>query len=151
MFVRYACLAALAVAATVTPVKGHHSFAAEFDASKEVKATGKVTKVEWMNPHAWFYVDVGELCEGPAGSGKSNSWKCARPDPAQSSAEWGFELASPNGLMRLGWTRNSLKIGDVVTVEGTRSKDGGPRSNARSVVMNTGQRLFAGSSQGTTP
>jgi hypothetical protein len=135
----------------VTPIKAHHSFAAEFDASKEVKAIGKVTKVEWMNPHAWFYVAVGELCEGPAGSEKGNLWKCGKVDPAQKSGEWAFELASPNGLMRLGWTRNSLKVGDAVTVEGTRAKDGGPKGNARSVMTTTGQRLFAGSSQGSAP
>ena len=151
MIVRHACLWTLAIVASITPLKAHHSFAAEFDANKEVKATGKVTKVEWMNPHAWFYVDVGELCEGPAGSGKSNSWKCAKLDATQKNGEWGFELASPNGLMRLGWTRKSLQIGDVVTVEGTRAKDGGAKGNARSVMTNTGQRLFAGSSQGTTP
>ena len=151
MVVRNVVLSALAVVAAVASLRAHHSFAAEFDANKEVKATGKVTKVEWMNPHAWFYVAVEEMCEGPAGSGKGNTWKCAKVDGAQKKSEWGFELASPNGLMRLGWTRNSLKVGDAVVVEGTRAKDGGPSGNARSVATSTGQRLFAGSSQGSTP
>ena len=132
-----------------TPVVAHHSFSAEFDASKEIKATGTVTKLEWTNPHAWFFIEASELCEGPAGSEKSNAWKCAKSDGA--SNDWGFELASPNGLMRLGWSRNSLKNGQVVTVVGTRAKDGTRKGNARSVLMADGKRLFAGSSQSNTP
>ena len=90
-----------------------------------------VTKVEWANPHTFFYVDVAES------TGKI--------------ANWALELGSPNGLMRAGWTRNTMKIGDKVTVEGSLAKDGSPTGNARSVVMtSTGQRLFAASSQGTT-
>jgi hypothetical protein len=114
------------------PAIAHHSFAAEFDAKQPVKLTGTVTKVEWMNPHAYFYIDVKD--EG----GKVENW--------------GLEMGSPNGLMRQGWTRNSLKIGEVVTVEGSRAKDGSLIANARSVVLaSTGQRLFAGSSQNVTP
>ena len=138
-----------AILAAAVPVAGHHSFSAEFDASREIKATGKVTRLEWTNPHAWFYIESAEICEGPAGSEKNNTWKCTKVDPAQS--EWGFELASPNGLMRLGWSRNSLKNGEVVTVEGTRAKDGGRKGNARSVMMADGKRMFAGSSQTSTP
>jgi len=113
------------------PAIAHHSFAAEFDAAKPIKLTGSVTKVEWMNPHTYFYIDV-------------------KDDKGQVT-NWGLEMGSPNGLMRQGWTRNSMKIGDVVTVEGSAAKDGSNIGNARSVTLQGGQRLFAGSSQNTTP
>ena len=109
-------------------VSAHHSFAAEFDASKPVSISGTVTKVEWMNPHVWFYMDVKDS------SGKASNW--------------GVEMGSPNGLMRTGWNRNSMKPGDVIRVEGSRAKDGGNVANARSVTLAaTGQKLFASSSQ----
>ena len=142
-------IAAAAVVATM-PVAGHHSFSAEFDAQKELKATGKVTKVEWTNPHAWFHIQAEELCEGPQGTEKANSWKCTKAATGKDN-DWAFELASPNGLMRLGWSRNSLKNGETVTVVGTRAKDGSNKANARNVVMPDGKRLFAGSSQSSTP
>jgi len=114
------------------PLIAHHSFYAEFDADKPIKVTGAVTKVEWENPHAWFYVDVRDE------SGKVTNW--------------GFELGSPNILLRAGWGRSTLKIGDVVTVEASRAKNGANIANAKGVVLNrTGQKLFTGSSQGTTP
>ena len=109
----------------------HHSFAAEFDANKPFKLTGKVTKVEWMNPHTFFYIDVVDE-------------KTGKP------TNWAMEMGTPNILMRNGWTRNTLKIGDVVTVEGSLAKDGTPTGNARTVLL-AGKRLFAGSSQGVTP
>jgi len=122
-----AFVAAFTFFLTATPVRAHHSFAAEFDATKPVKLTGTVTKVEWMNPHAWFYADVKDE------SGKVTNW--------------GFELGSPNGLMRAGWNRNSMKAGDVVTVDGSRAKDGSNNVNARTVTLAaTGQKLFAASS-----
>ena len=123
-------VAGLLVAAR--PVAAHHAFAAEFDADKPVKLTGAVTKIEWTNPHAWFYVDV--------------------TDETGKVTNWGLEMGSPNGLMRAGWTRNSMKIGDVVTVEASRAKNGTPNANARVVILsNTGKRLFAASSQGQQP
>jgi hypothetical protein len=123
------CLAACGVILAAVPVVGHHSFAAEFDASKPIKLRGSVTKVEWMNPHAYFYIDVTE--------------------PDDKVTNWALEMGSPNGLMREGWSRNTLKIGDIVTVEGSRAKDGRPKGNVRVVILaSTGQRLFAASSQG---
>jgi hypothetical protein len=108
-------------------VAAHHSFAAEFDANSPIEITGTVTKIEWANPHTFFYIDV--LNE----SGEYENWA--------------LEMGSPNGLMRRGWTRNTLKHGDVVTVTGSRAKDGSFKGNARSVVLADGTRLFAGSSQ----
>jgi hypothetical protein len=110
----------------------HHSFSAEFDADKPFIMKGSVTKIEWMNPHTYFYIDV----TGPDGK----------------VVNWGMEMGSPNGLMRQGWTRNTMKIGDVVTVEGSLAKDGSHVGNARAVILaSTGKRLFAASSQGQTP
>lgn len=110
----------------------HHSFAAEFDATKPTKLTGLVTKIEWQNPHTFFYIDVTD----PAGGKVTN---------------WAIELGSPNGLMRSGWTRNTLKIGDIVSVEGSLARSGEPLCNARVVILtSTGQKLFGASSQ-TTP
>ena len=126
-------IAAAVLLASAGRVLAHHSFSAEFDASKPFKMTGTVTKVEWMNPHTFFYIDVAD-------------------EKTKKVTNWAMEMGSPNGLMRQGWTRNTMKIGDVVTVEGSMAKDGSPTGNARSVtLMSTGQRLFAASSQGTTP
>jgi hypothetical protein len=109
----------------------HHSFAAEFDANKALTQKGIVTKIEWQNPHTYFYLDV----TGTDGK----------------VVNWGWEMGSPNGLMRMGWTRNTLKIGDSVTVEGSQAKDGNNIGNARVVILDaTGQRLFAASSQTQT-
>jgi hypothetical protein len=152
MRIKFAGLVAtIAMLGAAVPMIAHHSFAAEFDAQKGVKLTGSVTKVEWQNPHTYFYMDVSEICEGvPAAQGKETEWKCAPADKAK-VPNWGLEMGSPNGLMRQGWTRNSLKIGEVVTVEGSAAKDGSNIGNARSVVLEGGQRLFAGSSQTTNP
>jgi len=108
----------------------HHSFAAEFDAAKPVKLTGTVTKVEWTNPHIWFFMDVKEA------DGRVTNW--------------GFEMASPNQLLRLGWKRDSMKPGDEVAVEASRARDGSAHANAQSVMLNkTGQKLFSGSAGGS--
>lgn len=127
---------ALAAGIAVTILSGravaHHSFAAEFDAAKPFNLTGTVTRIAWQNPHAWLYMDVVD----------ANTKKVTN---------WAVELNSPNTLMRSGWSRNTLKQGDVVTVEGSLAKDGSPTGNARSVVTTAGQKLFAGSSQGVTP
>ena len=126
----FAASAAMLLASV--PMIAHHSFAAEFDATKPIKLTGTVTKIEWMNPHAYFYIDV--------------------MDEGGKVVNWALEMGSPNGLMRQGWTRNSMKIGDQVTVEGSRAKDGSFVGNARAVTMSgSGQRLFAASRQTPAP
>ena len=149
-----ASIAAAAVAASL-PLRAHHSFSAEFDGSKEIKATGAVSKLDWQNPHGWIHLTVTELCERTAaGRGPDaveQEWACRTPDSKEEAADWAFEIGSPNGLMRQGWTRNSLKAGDVVTVQGSRARDGSTNSNARSVTTADGKRLFAGSSQDSTP
>ncbi len=122
-----AALAAGTWIAAAAPIQAHHSFAAEFDADSPIELTGTVTKVAWTNPHTFFYIDVQTT------GGKYENWA--------------LEMGSPNGLMRRGWTRNSMKIGDVVSVTGSRAKDGSLKGNARSVVLSSGERLFAGSSQ----
>lgn len=146
----------IAVAAAVAslPLAAHHSFSAEFDASKEIRATGSVTKLDWQNPHGWIHMTVTEICERTAARGPNaveQEWACRAPAASEEGADWAFELGSPNGLMRQGWTRNSLKQGDVITVLGSRARDGSTNSNARSVTTADGKRLFAGSSQDSTP
>jgi hypothetical protein len=107
----------------------HHSFAAEFDATKPFKLTGTVTKIEWTNPHVWFYIDVAD-------------------EKTKKADNWAMEMNSPNSLIRLGWSRHSMSIGDTVVVEGSQARDGTRTGNVRSVTLaSSGKRLFAGSSQ----
>ena len=124
-------VAVVTLAASTAPA--HHSFAAEFDRARPTKMTGTVTKVLWQNPHTFFYIDVKDEKTGKV-------------------ANWGIEMGSPNILMRNGWRRDSMKIGEVVTVEGHLAKDNSNTANASTVVLAaSGKRLFAGSSLGTTP
>ena len=135
---RYSTLGFLALvlivaAAVATPLWAHHSFAAEYDSKQPVTVKGAVTKIEWMNPHVYFYIDVKDEQTGRV-------------------ANWAWEMGAPAVIQRNGWTRNSMKIGDLVIVEGTRAKSGAPHGNARSVTMaGTGKKLGAGSSEGQTP
>jgi hypothetical protein len=113
------------------PLAAHHSFAAEYDASKPVMLKGKVTQVEWINPHSWVHIDVtGE-------DGKVVNWSC--------------ETAPPNTLYRQGWRRNSLKEGDEVIVEGFAAKDASHTLTARTVQTPDGRRLLAGSASDGIP
>ena len=112
----------------------HHSFAAEFDGEKKVTLTGTVTKVEWTNPHVWFYFNVKDAQTGQV-------------------TNWGAEMGPPHGLQRRGWRRETLKLGDEVTVAGSLAKNGAKRMNARTVTLTTtggrpGETLDAQSSQG---
>src|ERR1700722_17439732 len=104
----------------------HHSFSAEFDAKKTVVLKGNVTKVDWLNPHIWIYLDVKD------DSGKMVSWQC--------------EGGAPNSLTRNGWTKNDLKKGDAITINGTLAKDASKTCNASSVKFADGRTVFAGSS-----
>jgi hypothetical protein len=129
MRTRFAAVVGLGLLVAAVPARAHHSFAAEFDSSKPVKMTGTVTKIEWANPHVWFYIDV--------------------KDETGKVTNWAMEMGGPNGLLRAGWTRNSMKPGDVVTVDGFQARTGKSIGNATAVVLaSTGQRLFAASSQG---
>ena len=124
----YSAMFAVAmVAAVAAPLFAHHSFEAEFDRTKSVTLTGIVTKVEWMNPHTYFYIDVKD-----AKTGKVQNWAC--------------EMGSPNGLTSRGWNRNTLRVGLTVTVPGSRAKDGSFKINAGSVTLPDGRALNAASS-----
>ena len=125
----FGLMASIALCAVGTAF-AHHSFAAEFDITKPVTLVGKVTKLEWTNPHAYVFVDVADAKTGAV-------------------TNWEIEMGSPNGLTRLGWTRNLVKPGDGVTVEGYLGRNKPNLANAKSVVMTaTGQKLGAASSEG---
>ena len=124
-------IAAGLVAAAAFPVHGHHSFAAEFDINKPVKLTGAVTKLEWMNPHIWVYLDVKD------DQGALQHWQC--------------EGGAPNTLTRNGWSKDSLRYGDQVTIDGSLAKDGSKTCNIRVAKLPDGRSVFAGSSGGDAP
>jgi hypothetical protein len=121
------CALVLFVAARVD---AHHSFAADFDITKHVTLTGRVTRIEWLNPHVHIYIDV------KGGDRRSTTWT--------------IELGSPNGLRGQGWTPKTLKIDDVVTIDGSLAKDGSHLANASSIVLPSGVRLSTGSGLGKT-
>ena len=118
----YAASAALLLA--TMRISAHHAFTAEYDENKLVRLSGTVTKFAWTNPHAWLYVD-----------GKDENLKITM---------WRFEMGSPNGLLHRGWKRTELKVGDQVTVDGYRAKDGSNVANARTVILPDGRKLFGG-------
>ena len=116
-------VAGLVLLCSAVPVAAHHAFAGQYDANKPLTLKGVVTKVEWMNPHARFYIDV--------------------KDDKGTVTNWNFELASPNALIRSGWSRKSLNVGDVVTVKGFAAKSGATMANARSVTLADGRSVFS--------
>ena len=127
MRIGFVVIAACVLSASAT-AGGHHSASAEFDAAKKLKITGALTKLDWVNPHTIFFIDV----TGEGGK----------------VANWSWELPSPNQLMRAGWTRNSMKLGDMVTVEGIHARDGSNHGMAMTVTMvSTGRQLFAGKAE----
>ena len=120
-----ALLASLLTAAL--PVAAHHSFPAQYDVDKPVTLTGKVTNVEWTNPHIFIYIDVTDASTGAV-------------------VNWALEMGGPNSLLRLGWKRDSLKTGDLITVEGSLARDGSKLANARTILMvATGKLMLSGS------
>ena len=123
---RAACGAALFSFGLAAPVLAHHAFSAEFDARKPVKLEGTVSKMQWINPHAWIHVDV------------------KRPDGKLET--WMIEGGTPNTLFRRGFTKDSLKTGTRIVVEGYRAKDGSLRANGRDITFPDGRKLFMGSS-----
>ena len=130
----YAAVLAASVALLIAaiPLRAHHSEAAEYDATTPVRVTGVVKKVEWTNPHIWFYVEGKDEVSGL-------------------QAVWGFSGAAPNGLRRRGVTKDSMKVGDTVKVQGIRAKDGSPNAASRGVTFPDGRQVFTASEQTPAP
>jgi hypothetical protein len=119
--------------AAALPVAAHHSFPAQYDVDKPVTLTGKITKVEWTNPHIFIYIDVPDAATGAV-------------------VNWALELGGPNSLLRLGWKRDSLKTDDLITIEGSLARDGSKLANARTITMvATGKTMLSGSSGPAAP
>jgi hypothetical protein len=131
MTAKHLLVGAALIAAAALRVAAHHSFAAEFDINKPVKLTGSVTKLEWMNPHIWVYLDVKD------DQGVLQHWQC--------------EGGAPNTLTRNGWSKDSLHYGDQVTIDGSMAKDGSKTCNIRLAKLPDGRSVFAGSSGGDAP
>jgi len=126
-------LSAVLLSALATPLAAHHSFAAQYDRQQPITLTGAVTKIEWNNPHVYFYIDVLNEKSGVV-------------------ENWAWEMGAPAVIQRSGWRRNSMKIGDLVTVDGWRARNGDFHGNARTVILaSTGEELGAGSSADATP
>jgi hypothetical protein len=121
-------LFALILVAAAAPAFGHHSEAAEYDSTKPVKVTGTIKKVEWQNPHVWFYVDVKDE------DGKITTW--------------GFSAAPPGALMRRGITKDALTLGAVVNVQGSRARDGSNNASGRSVTFADGRNVLTATGEG---
>jgi Family of unknown function (DUF6152) len=128
---KLAIIAGLALLAAEAPVRAHHSFSAEFDGNKPVKLQGTVTKMEWINPHAWIHIDVKDE------NGKVTNWM--------------VECGGPNVLFRRGVTKNSLTPGMEIMVDGYRAKDGSSRANGKDVTFTDGRKLFLGTSGSGAP
>ena len=124
------CMAGVLLAAAL-PLLAHHSFAAEYDGNAKLTLKGTVAKIDWMNPHIWIYIDAKDE------AGKVTRWQC--------------EGGPPNSLTRNGWTKDAVKIGDEVTIEGFRAKDGTNTCNSRSMKMPDGRVVFAGSADDGAP
>lgn len=124
------CTAGLLIAAAL-PLMAHHSFAAEYDGNAKLTLKGTIAKIDWMNPHIWIYIDAKDE------AGKVTRWQC--------------EGGPPNSLTRNGWTKDAVKTGDEVTIEGFRAKDGTNTCNSRSMKMPDGRVVFAGSADDGAP
>ena len=123
-----AAFLALTMSVTDQPLTAHHSFAAQYDRNKPVTLTGSVIRVEWMNPHVYFYMDVKE--------------------PADAAATWSIECGAPNTLYRAGWRKDSLKVGDVVTVHGHLARDGTKLANMQTAILADGRQVLGGRQDG---
>jgi hypothetical protein len=124
------CMAGLLLAAAL-PLLAHHSFAAEYDGNAKLTLKGTIAKIDWMNPHIWIYIDAKD------DAGKTTRWQC--------------EGGPPNSLTRNGWTKDAVKAGDEVTIEGFRAKDGTNTCNSRSITMPDGRKVFAGTADDGAP